>query len=161
MSQPVHEEDQRRRRQYESEARRRKIRARWTPWTQHLPFALVAFGPTTLALAGCLAAICGAGAWAMIGPAAAAAFHLAAQLRDVQRFYTSRTILFRIVAAGAGLLAAAAGAALLNWSTYRAVNGLGWTLTTLGVWGIVGDILTYASLVILPPPKPEPANNQK
>jgi hypothetical protein len=150
-------EAERRKRQHQSEARVRKVRASWMPWTRHVPWMLVAVGPITGLVLGCVFAIFGAGAWGLIGPFAGALLHVTADLRGSQQRVRSKGILHMLGSATLGLAVIVIGVALVNLFSFWALTGVGWVMTNLGVWGLTSDVLLDASLVVMPPPKPSPS----
>jgi hypothetical protein len=158
MTDPLHRAAQRRKRQYESEARIRKLREGWMPWTRQLPLMLVSGGPFVWAILGSVFAIEGAGLWGLAGGVAAAVYQFATDLRRAQQRTRSKTLSYRIMSAGLGLAMATGGVALASTVSWWPLHGLGWIAAVVGVWGYMMDVLVEVSLVVVPPPTPEPTS---
>jgi hypothetical protein len=152
MSDPMNNMAQVRAKRYQREAQIRKLREGLMPWAQHIPWNVLGFAPRVLTLAGFVAALCGAGAWGLIGPFAAAALQSAA---DLPRRRRKARILDRAIAGLTALLVLASGIVLVSVSSLWGFTAAGWLVATLGTWGATANLLILATLLVSPVPKPQ------
>jgi hypothetical protein len=150
-----------RKKQYEREAKIRKLREGLMPWTRHIPWNVLGFAPRLLCVVGVIAAVAGLSAWGMAFPIAAALLQVAA---DTPRRRRSSPARDRIVAAFTALAVATVGGVLVEvngtWLANETIlwpmlEVIGWTIVSIGVWGLVCNVVILLTLIVSPVPSQE------
>jgi hypothetical protein len=136
-----------RKKQYERDARIRQLREGLMPWARPIPWRLLGYTPRVLCLAGFVAAVSGLGAWGMMGPFAAAALQVAA---DLQRRRRTCPASARLKALVKYLVILGLGIVLLYISSLWGFMAVGWLAVSVGVWACSVNVLILVTLIVSP-----------
>jgi hypothetical protein len=156
VTDPMHEMSEARKKLNEREARIRKLREGLMPWTRHIPWIVLGFAPRVLYVIGVIAAVAGLSAWAMAFPVAAIALQLAA---DMPRRRRSHRAMDRIASASTVLVVLGVGVVLVvvngTWLADQTIlwpmlEVIGWTVVSVGVWGLTNSLVILLSLIVSP-----------